>query len=340
MTLRVAVLGAGYFAAFQHEAWTRIPGAHLVAIADAEPARASAAAKAVGCRALPNLDALLDEQPDILDLCIPPAGQAQAIRRGLLAGPRAIICQKPFCTSPEEAETVASEAETAGIPLIVHENFRFQPWWRAIRGALSEGLIGQPYGVSFRLRTGDGQGPRAYLDRQPYFQTMPRLFIHETGVHYIDTFRFLFGDPLAVFAATRRLNPAIAGEDAVHLLMDHPGGVQSHLDANRLSDHRAENLRLTFGEALVEGAAGSLTLTGDGAVHHRAFGSLESRLLMPPPAPAGFAGDCVHALQAHVVGHLTEGTALENTARNYLAVMCVEEAAYRSAETGRKVTLT
>ena len=31
---------------------------------------------------------------------------------------------------------------------------------------------------------GDGQGPRAYLDRQPYFQQMPRFLIHETAIHY------------------------------------------------------------------------------------------------------------------------------------------------------------
>ena len=36
-------------------------------------------------------------------------------------------------------------------------------------------------------RFGDGQGPRAYLDRQPYFQTMPRLLVHETAIHWIDT---------------------------------------------------------------------------------------------------------------------------------------------------------
>ena len=48
--------------------------------------------------------------------------------------------------------------------------------------------------VAFRLRPGDGQGPRAYLDRQPYFQTMPRLLVVETAIHWIDTFRFLMGE--------------------------------------------------------------------------------------------------------------------------------------------------
>ena len=64
------------------------------------------------------------------------------------------------------------------------------------------------------MRPGDGQCPRAYLDRQPYFQEMPRFFVFETGVHMIDVFRFLLGEVTGVFARLRRLNPAIRGEDA------------------------------------------------------------------------------------------------------------------------------
>ncbi|MEO0763052.1 MAG: hypothetical protein AAFZ09_14815, partial [Pseudomonadota bacterium] len=60
----------------------------------------------------------------------------------------------------------------------------------------------------------DGQGPDAYHARQPYFQRMPRFLVHETAVHWIDTFRYLMGEAETVYADLRRLNPAIAGEDA------------------------------------------------------------------------------------------------------------------------------
>ena len=67
---------------------------------------------------------------------------------------------------------------------------------------------------------GDGWGDNAYLDRQPYFQTMPRLLVVETAIHWIDTFRFLFGEVDAVYARLRRINPAIAGEDAGLICFD------------------------------------------------------------------------------------------------------------------------
>ena len=230
-------------------------------------------------------------------------------------------------------------AEAAGIPLIVHENFRWQPWYRAIRDQISAGAIGTPLQGTFRLRPGDGQGADAYLARQPYFQTMPRLLIHETGVHWIDTFRFLFGDPVSVYADLRRVNPVIAGEDAGLFAMEHHGGLRSLFDGNRCLDHRAENTRCTMGEGLFEGTDGTLSLEGDGSLHLRAFGKQETKQVLGPDKSENFGGDCTHALQSHVARGLEEGTGFENLARDYLRILDIEDAIYRSAESGRKITL-
>jgi predicted dehydrogenase len=166
---------------------------------------------------------------------------------------------------------------------------------------------------------------------------MPRFLVHETAVHWIDTFRFLFGPPQAVYADLRQLNPALAGEDAGYVLFDHPGGLRALFDGNRLLDHAAHNLRRTMGEALIEGTDGTLTLLGDGSVRFRAFGVLSEEEILSTDPHEGFGGDCVYHLQAHVVKALREGTEIENTARDYLAVLRIEEAVYASAEAGRKV---
>ena len=228
-------------------------------------------------------------------------------------------------------------ADAAGITLVVHENFRFQPWYRTIAQVLHSGGIGPVQQATFRLRTGDGQGPRAYLDRQPYFQAMPRLLVHETGVHWIDTFRYLLGPIEAVYADLRRLNPAIAGEDAGHVLFDIEGGARALFDGNRHLDHAARDTRLTLGEALIEGTGGTLSLDGDGTVRRRAFGAVEADTVLAPRDWPGFGGDCVHALQDHVVAGLLHGQPFENEARDYLRVMEVEAAVYRSAELESKV---
>jgi predicted dehydrogenase len=336
MTFRVASLGAGYFAQFHYEAWARVRGAQLVASGDADPARAAA----TGLEAFSDLSTMLENTaPDILDIITPPDTHAAAIRTALAHGIPTIICQKPFTKSLEEGRAVAAEAEAAGVNLIIHDNFRFQPWYRAMRAAIDTGRIGDPRQLTFRLRTGDGRGPDAYLARQPYFQTAPRLLVRETALHWIDTFRYLLGDPSGVYGDLRRENPVIAGEDAGYILFDYQSGARALFDGNRLLDHKTSNGRLTFGEALLEGTEATLTLTGDGSVTCRAFGTTEDITLLPAQSYRGFAGDCVYALNAHVVSALHGGAPFENRAMDYLRIHEIEEAVYASAAQGRRIAL-
>lgn len=334
--IRVACLGAGYFSQFHYAAWARMDEADCVATCD----RDLEAAQVTGLPAYEDLAAMLAAaRPDLLDIIVPPDGHRAAIETALAAGVRTIICQKPFCHDLAEAEAITAAAEAAGALLVVHDNFRFMPWYRLMKSVLDEGCLGTPLQATFRLRPGDGQGPRAYLDRQPYFQTMPRFMVHETAVHWIDTFRFLFGAPEAVYADLRRINPAIAGEDAGFVLFDHPGGLRALFDGNRLLDHAADNLRRTMGEALIEGTDGSLVLLGDGSVSFRAFGTREVETVLPPERSRNFGGDCVYHLQRHVVEALRAGVRPENTARDYLEVLRIEQAIYASAAVGAKVRL-
>ena len=334
--LKVACVGAGYFSQFHYGSWARMARARLVGSCNRDLEKA----RATGLPAYSDLTMMLMEQnPDLLDIILPPEAHAQAIRSALAAGIKWIICQKPFCVDLAEARQITTEAETVGATIVVHENFRFQPWYRAIKLALDNREIGQLHQVTFRLRPGDGQGPEAYLARQPYFQKMERFLVHETAVHWVDTFRYLLGNPVSVYADLRRLNPVIAGEDAGYILFEHPGGVRSLFDGNRHLDHSADNLRRTMGEALVEGTEGTIELRGDGAVTLRRFGRADTRLLLAADTWDGFGGDCVHALQSHVVSGILDGTPLENRAQSYLVVEAIEEAIYASAATGRRQAL-
>ena len=88
-----------------------------------------------------------------------------------------IICQKPFTNSYSEAVDAVNISNKNDVLLIIHENFRFQPWYLKIKTILENNSLGELYQVSFRMRPGDGQGKNAYLDRQPYFRKMERFLI-------------------------------------------------------------------------------------------------------------------------------------------------------------------
>ena len=338
--LRVAVAGSGYFSQFHYDAWSRIAETRVVALASMDRESAAAQAEAFGVpQTYGEVGAMLDrERPDLLDIITPPETHLALVRAAAERGVAA-ICQKPLAPSLAEAEDLVAAAERAGIILAVHENFRFMPWFRHARSLIEAGRLGALHGVQFRLRPGDGQGPEAYLARQPYFQTMERFLIHETGIHFIDVFRFLLGEVTAVTARLRRINPAIAGEDAGYAIFEFESGATGLFDANRLNDHVAEDCRLTMGEMHLEGAAGVLRLDGLGRLWWKPHGGAEAE---EPYVwqERGFAGDCVHSLQQHVVDHLLHGGPLANTGRDYLVNLRIEDAIYRSHRTGSWVEVS
>lgn len=334
--LMVACYGAGYFSQFHFDAWDRIRDAKLVGIAN----RSVDKIPDLGVEKFSDVDVMLAEtNPDILDIITPPVTHLSAIKSGIANGLRAIICQKPFCENMTQAKDATRLAKEAGVPLIIHENFRFQPWYRLIKTKLDERLIGDLQQLTFRLRTGDGQGAEAYLERQPFFREMDKLLIHETGVHWIDTFRYLLGEPKSVYADLRQLNPVIKGEDAGFMLFDYGKGKRALFDGNRLLDHDAINCRTTLGEALVEGTKGTLNLHGNGAVTFRKFGTQDTEILLEEQDWGGFAGDCVFALQQHVVDGILGRGQFENEAEDYLRVIEIEDAAYKSAAQNKRVDI-
>jgi len=339
MIQRVAVAGTGFFSQFHYDAWSRLD-VDVVGICSLDhDAATSVAAGFPDCQVFDDFSQMLDAiSPDLVDIVTPPPTHlefvTQALRRGV-----AVVCQKPFCGSLEGAEKAVGVAAETGVPLIVHENFRFQPWYAEIKNHIATGTLGDVYQGTFRLRPGDGQGPDAYLDRQPYFQDMPRLLVHETLVHLIDVFRALFGDVTSVFADLRRLNPVIKGEDAGVIILSFENGQRAVIDGNRLVDHAAENRRLVMGEMIVEGAGGTLRLDGDARLYTRAHGSNDEQALSYSWNDHGYGGDCVYRLCAHVLEKLQSGDAPENTAADYLSNLRVVEAVYLSSAEGRRVDL-
>lgn len=338
--LRVAVAGAGYFCQFQLDGWKRIAGVELAGICNRDVSKAQALAARFGVpRVFADLKPMLDAtRPDLLDIVTPPETHAEyvgeAARRGIAA-----ICQKPFGRTHAEAKALAEAAARAGVLLAIHENFRFMPHFREMKRWVDAGRLGTLHSVAFRLRPGDGQGPEAYLARQAYFQKMPRFLVFETAIHFIDTFRYLMGEARAVTARLRRVNPAIAGEDAGYILFEFESGATGLFDGNRLNDHIAQNPRRTMGEGWLEGAAGVLRVDGDARLWWKAHQQPETEHAYERGRDDTFGGGACDALQAHVVRHLREGAPLENSGADYLANMRVMEAVYASHEAGRRIEI-
>ncbi|WP_416897639.1 MAG: Gfo/Idh/MocA family protein [Minwuia sp.] len=334
-TLRVLGIGAGYFSQFHYDSWKRLGRAELAGICDLDRRRAEAIG---GAPVFTDVaEALASSDADLVDVITPPAARL-AVAEQVAAAGLPMIVQKPLADDLAGARAVAALAKRYGITMLVHENFRFQPWYREARRLLDRGLLGDPVSIVFRMRPGDGRGPDAYMARQPYFQQMTRFLIHETAIHFIDTLRYLMGEVGEVFADLRRLNPVIAGEDAGIVLFRFRGGGRGTYDGNRLGEFEAANPRLTMGEMWLEGSDARLRLAGDGSLWLKPNGQPE-REHVYRWSDHGFGGDCVHAFQSHAIAHFLDGAAAETDVFAYLRNVEIEEAVYRAAGEGRWIAV-
>ncbi len=334
--IKIAVVGCGYFSHFHFDAWSRIDGVQVVACSDTDIGRGNSASAQHKIDQVFTDHRVMLEACDIdaVDIVTRPAFHLP-IASDVAAKGVSIICQKPFGQTIDEAKAIIDVAARARVRLMVHDNFRFQPWYREIKKLLDAGTIGNRlHTISQRIRNGDGHGADAYLGRQPYFQTMPRFLIHEAGIHTIDTMRYLGGEVKRVWCMTRKLNPVIAGEDAALAVFDFVDGGLGHYDANRFNESLAEDPRYTFGEVTVEADKGTIRLYDDGRLTITGLGKAEREHLYNP-SRAGFGGDCVRATQQHFVDCVRDGKPFETEGGSYLRSLAIAEAMYRSADTGQ-----
>ena len=336
---KAVAIGAGYFSRFQYEAWTRIPEVNLEAISNRTESKARRLMQEYGVpRFYADWREMIDsERPDFVDIITPPATHA-VICAHAVAREAAIICQKPLAPTLGESSRIVQGARDAGVRFMVHENFRWQPWYRKIKSVLQEGAIGDPTHLYFRMRTGDGWGEDAYLERQPFFREYPRLLVYETAVHFIDTFRYLLGEITQVYATLRRLNPVIRGEDAGQICFSFQSGATAILDANRYNEAETEHPRFTFGELRLDATRGHLAMASDSSLRMKPLGK-PVQLLEYRRENRNFAGDCVYALQRHFVDRMLSGERFESDGEDYLKTLAVVDAVYASAESGRAVQL-
>src|SRR6476469_1869185 len=124
--LRGALVGCGYFGQIQLEAWRRIANVDIVAACDLDRRKAEASAP----KAYTSVEKLLDNQQlDFLDIATRPDTHLPLIRKAIEHSLPA-ICQKPMAPTLDDAVEMAKLVQTIGARVMIHENWRWQPWYR------------------------------------------------------------------------------------------------------------------------------------------------------------------------------------------------------------------
>jgi D-apiose dehydrogenase len=276
--------------------------------------------------------AMLDgAELDALDVCSPRETHAAMVGLGAARG-LAVMCQKPLAPTLAAAEALVA-AVGGAVPLMVHENWRFRPYYRRLRAWLEKGRLGTVRQVRLEFLSsgmipGD-DGSRPALVRQPFLAGLERMLVMEILIHHFDTLRFLLGELAVDAARLERTSEATRGEDvaaiALHRVADGvPVFVTGNLAVPGAPPLPSDALTIigSHGAATVDGPV--LTLAGE------------------HPEQVGFDGEASYAQAyrdtiAHFLDGLERGGVFETAPADNLRTLALVEEVYRRSgfETAR-----
>ncbi|MDO4572074.1 MAG: Gfo/Idh/MocA family oxidoreductase [Clostridia bacterium] len=195
---RIGCIGAGFIMADCHLVAYRGAGFNPIAIASRTEAHAAAVARrhAIG-KVYPDWKAMLDDDAvEVVDIAYPPDRQLEIVREAVRRPHiRGILCQKPIEMSLKNAREIVRLGEENGKTIAVNSNMRCDQSMRALKYLLDTGELGRPVLATIEMR--------AIPHWQSFLTEYDRLEIFGMGIHHIDAFRFLFGDPAEITCLCR-----------------------------------------------------------------------------------------------------------------------------------------
>ena len=323
--IELCIVGCGRFATFHARAARALGRDPTLAFASRDGARAEAYRRRFGgVAAFGDYEAAAaDPRVVALVVCTPPHLHLDHVRLASRHG-KAVLLEKPIARTVEEADRILAEAEAAGIPLMVAENFHFMPAFVAARQLLASGAIGRVRQILISAR--GYRHPAGWRRRR---EEVGGGTLIDGGVHYV---RLLheWGGPIARVsaAAPPNLFDDVEGEDTAYVLVRFREGAVGVL-ASSIASPRLPRRQWSW----VSGTAGSLGVDNRGRLLWLR-GTRGNRLRVYLRDERGLRAQLAEFLAAVREGRPPALPA--RATRNDLAVVC---AAYRSIETGQAVDL-
>lgn len=332
-TWNVSMIGMGYWSDVHFHAWRTLGNVRIAAVSDRNQHKLDDKAAKYGLspdQLYLHVDDMLKRPDiDIVDVITRPDSHLEMVERAARAG-KHVLCQKPFAPTLEESQAMVDICRRHGVRLMVAEGWRWQSHYIAIKQAIDSGVLGA---ISFAKIAAKWYFTPRFDDpakmTQPYFREMDRLLLYEMGPHYIDAYRYLFGQPSGLTAVHKRISPHIMGDDLAILIFHH-GSMTGMLEASWASREFLDGAyNLAGGENLmeyviVEGADATLRLTADGKLQLiRAGGRVED--VDYPKDDLQCSHDRLHA---HFIHGLNTGEPFATSGEEYLQVMRIIEQAY------------
>ena len=338
MALRFAIFGTGFWSRFQLAAWQELEGVKCIALFNRTRSKAEALAREFGVPAVyDDPEKLLrHENIDFMDIIAHVDVHSDLVH---LAAKYKIpaICQKPMATDLETARQMVEVCQKAGIPFMVHENWRYQYPIQQVKKALQDGEVGKPFRAHLVYANS-----APVFENHPYLKELEQFIITDIGSHLLDTARFLFGEARTLYCQTRQVTPGIKGEDVATLMMDMGDGVTVTCSLSYTS--RVEHDRWNETYLFIECDNGSVELGPDFWVRVTTQKGTLARRCVPPSydwidPDYLVVQSSIVPCNADLLGALQSGRPAPTSGEDNFETMRLVFAAYDSAQSGQVINL-
>jgi predicted dehydrogenase len=225
-SVRVGVVGLGYWGPNIARNFDRLPGAELRWICDSRPeALERVGAQIPGARQTGDLaDLLADPDLDAIAITTPVPSHAALALQVIDAGKHCFV-EKPLAQSVEAAEEVAAAAEKAGVVLMVGHLLEYHPGVERLKSIADEGELGDiHYVYSNRLNLGKLRADENAL--------------WSLGAHDVSVVLHLAGEEPVDCMAFGESYMREGVEDVVFCYLRFPSGLAAHLHLSWLDPHK------------------------------------------------------------------------------------------------------
>jgi predicted dehydrogenase len=333
----IAFVGCGGIVNYGHIPAYKASGFHMVGGYDQNRVAAEKTIKDHGLeKVYGSLDELLsDPQVQIVDIAVVPREQRAIVEKAISNG-KHLLCQKPFSDRYADAVAMTDLAEKAGLKIAVHQQFRWSSIIQATNAIVKQGWLGDPLDVQVQVSI------HTPWDMWPWLADQPRLEVLFHSIHYLDSLRYLFGDPhLITSRHAKHPSQKSRGESKTITIWEYANGLQiltaiCHFD---WSPALYSLFRVLGTDGVIEGTIGTNYGYPDGRSDTITFTSREhSELNFSTTLPGRWIPDAFYGPMASLMEAIQTNAEPLTSARDNLGTLRVVEAAYCSMNERRSVS--
>ncbi|MGA7922344.1 MAG: Gfo/Idh/MocA family oxidoreductase, partial [Candidatus Acidiferrales bacterium] len=222
----IAFVGAGGIVNYAHLPAYKKAGFKVVGVTDKNKAQAEKTARDHGIpKVYSTTDELLaDPAVGIVDVAVYPDVQVGIVEQ-VTASKKHLLCQKPFADEYAKAVRCVELARQAKVKIAVNQQMRWDAGIRCARLLIDDGWLGTPfYGtIQVHCKTDWSLWPWIYCGK--------RLEVMFHSIHYIDSLRYLLGQPNHVFTSgSRAPGETTSAETKTLTVWEYDSGLQVLID--------------------------------------------------------------------------------------------------------------